>query len=401
MQWGIVKTRIFRHLTILSAFGISSAKSAHIEIDAGPHPRTESIMTVVAPGLSERGILESDDKKISGYYQKASDDTVTFIVPSLSAGQKLTLREGDYYGQIANKSSAVKENDQILLNVRNKPVVTYQTTARKSPRENLDPKFLRGGYLHPLFTPSGKTVTDDYALNHLHHHGVWTAWTKTSFDGREPDFWNMGQGKGKVDFVSLEKTWSGPVEAGLVSKLKQTDLTSGSPIDVLNETWTVRTYAAGKDFNIIDLESAQVCATDKPLLLPVYHYGSIGIRGREEWNGKDKASFVTSEKFTDRNKANSQPARWIAMNGAVEGGTAGIAILSHPDNFRAPQPIRTHPSEPFISFAPQTNEAMSIQPGETYRMKYRFITFDGEPDAAKLEALWQDYAHPVKAVWKD
>lgn len=403
MQWGIVKTRIFRHLAILSFAVILPAKS-EIEIDAGDYGRDQSVVTIAigknfSPGPLD---LHATAEKDGAAGQVSEDGTLTFLSPKLQPHQKMRLSPIIVTaGLHVDHAKSVKNGDQVAITIDDRPVFSYQTIARKSPRENLDPKFLRGGYLHPLFTPSGKIVTDDYALNHLHHHGVWTAWTKTSFDGREPDFWNMGQGKGKVDFASLEKTWSGPVEAGLVSKLKQTDLTSGSPIDVLNETWTVRTYAAGKAFNIIDLESAQVCATDKPLLLPVYHYGSIGIRGREEWNGKDKASFVTSEKITDRNKANSQPGRWIAMSGAVEGGTAGIAILSHPDNIRAPQPIRTHPSEPFISFAPQTNEAMSILPGETYRMKYRFVTFDGEPDAAKLEALWQDYAHPVKAVWKD
>lgn len=374
-----------------------------LEIDTGDFARRASIVTLHRPAASAGGtggVLQSDDGRIRLPYQSGSDGKITFVLPALGAHQKLELSmvEGENF---PNKAVAAKEDDRIQLSVRGKNVAAYQTTARTSPRENLDPKFLRGGYLHPLRTPSGKIVTDDYALNHLHHHGIWTAWTKTRFDGREPDFWNMGQGKGKVDFVSLGKSWSGPVETGLTALQKFTDLTSGPPVDVLDETWTVRTYDTGATYHIIDLDSIQTTTGDKPLDLPIYHYGGIGIRGLEGWNGKDAARFVTSANITDRNKANSQPAHWIAMSGeAAEGGTAGLAILSHPDNFRAPQPVRIHPNEPFISFAQQTNEAMSIKPGESYHSRYRFIIFDGEADAELIERLWQDYAHPVTATWK-
>lgn len=373
-------------------------QAAEIEIHTGDHPRLSPIVVTGVPGTDAEGTLTGPDGKQIPFQRRASGEIIFHPGP-IEAGKTLRYRITE--NTAAAQITATKQEDQIVLGAENKPAAIYQTVTRKNPRPDLNPLFLRGGYLHPLFSPSGKSVTDDYALNHLHHHGIWTAWTKTSFDGREPDFWNMGGGKGKVDFSSLEKTWNGPVEAGLIAKHKHTDLTGGSPVDVLDETWTVRTYAGSSDFNLIDLESSQTCATDKPLLLPVYHYGSLGIRGREEWNGKDQASFVISEKFTDRRKANGQPARWISMTGNVDGGKAGLAVLSHPENFRSPQPVRIHPDEPFISFAPQTNEAMSIQPRETYRMKYRLVVFDGEPDAKLIESLWQDYAHPAKAEWKE
>jgi hypothetical protein len=387
---------------VIMAQSILPALALQLEVDGGNHVRKASVVTIqsptnAAPGTS--GYLRSEDGKISLPCQFDSDGKLTFVAPSLEPHQKLKLSLTVDKDGIAQQAVTAKDSDSIQLNVRGKNVAAYQTTARTSPREDLDPKYLRGGYLHPLVTPSGKIVTDDYPIDHLHHHGIWTAWTKTRFDGREPDFWNMGQGKGKVDFVSLGKSWSGPVEAGLTSFHKFTDLASGSPVDVLDEAWTIRTYDTGEAYHIIDLDSIQTTTGNKPLELPIYHYGGLGIRGREEWNGKDKATFITSENLTDRNKANSQPARWISMSGAVEGGTAGFAILSHPENFRAPQPVRIHPSEPFISLAPQTKEAMSIKSGEAYHSRYRFIIFDGEADAKLIEQLWQDYAHPVTATW--
>jgi hypothetical protein len=82
------------------------------------------------------------------------------------------------------------------------------------------------------------------------------------------------------------------------------------------------------------------------------------------------------------------------MTGPVDGSEAGIAILCHPDNFRAPQPMRLHPSEPFFCFAPPQAGDMEITPGHRYTSRYRFVIHDGPPEKAALERLWNDYAHP-------
>ncbi len=126
----------------------------------------------------------------------------------------------------------------------------------------------------------------------------------------------------------------------------------------------------------------------------------LAFGGRGEWDGKDNAFFLTSEGVTNRDKANGKPAKWIYMGGAVEGGKAGLAILCSPENFRAPQPVRVHPTEPFVSFAPQISGAMAIRHGEDYRSQYRFVIMDGEADEELLDRLWNDYAEPPVATWE-
>ena len=87
------------------------------------------------------------------------------------------------------------------MRVGGKPVLRYQAD-KIPPRPDITAEFHRGGYLHPLFTPSGVLVTDDYPKDHKHHHGIWTAWTSTEYEGRKPDFWNMGGKKARKDHVS-------------------------------------------------------------------------------------------------------------------------------------------------------------------------------------------------------
>ena len=73
-------------------------------------------------------------------------------------------------------------------------------------------------------TPGGTVITDDYPHNHKHHHGIWFPWTNTIFEGRKPDFWNMGNGTGTVEFTGLNGQWSGPVYAGFSSSHQFVDL---------------------------------------------------------------------------------------------------------------------------------------------------------------------------------
>ena len=270
-------------------------------------------------------------------------------------------------------------------------------------RPDLKPIFQRGGYIHPVLSPGGKQITDDYPSNHKHHHGLWWAWTHTEFEGRKPDFWNMGDSKGTVEFVALDKTWSGNVHAGFISRHRQVDLLAPQPKTALHETWNVKLYAVGNDARhpcfVFDLEITDTCAHG-PLKLPQYRYGGIGVRGNWAWNGKDKLNFLNSEGMTDRSKGDNAETvgRWAHLGGLVDGALTGIAVLGHPANVRAPQPQRIHPSEPFLNFAPQQAGDVEITPDKPLTLRYRFVVADGAPDKAELDRLWNDYAHPPKVT---
>jgi hypothetical protein len=269
------------------------------------------------------------------------------------------------------------------------------------PNASYGPEYSRAGYLHPVLTPSGKTVTDDYAPNHKHHHGIWWAWTKTEFEGRHPDFWNLGDKKGTVQLKELTKSWAGAVESGAEASLEQIDLTAKPVKTALNEKLEVRSYAIGAGANpcyVFDLTVTDECATTSTLSLPAYRYGGLGFRGNRAWDGAAGMQVLTSEGGTARDPKNAERsgvrARWIHLSGNVEGQRVGLAILDHPSNFRAPQSLRTHGDEPFVSYAPQQLGDMAIEPGEKYMSKYRFVVSDGAPDKALIDRIWNDFAEP-------
>jgi hypothetical protein len=316
----------------------------------------------------------------------------TFILPSLPAGQQAT-----YFLErtppAASQATATSAADGVTFKIGSAVAFHYQTTGQLPP--GVAPVYLRGGYIHPVYTPSGALVTDDYPPDHRHHHGIWSAWTKCMFQGRMIDFWNMGEQTAKVDFVALDGTWDGPVYAGLRARHAFTDVSAPQPVVVLDEQWVVTAYAITGTANaapyfVFDIDSTQVTATPSPLVILDYYYGGFGIRGNAAWR---PALFLTSEGF-DRLSGDGKTGRWLHIGGAVAGKPAGYAILGHPTNFRAPQPMRLNPTDPFMSFAPAAAGQFSVDPGMTYKTRFRFVVSDGPADAALLDRIWNDYATP-------
>ena len=105
--------------------------------------------------------------------------------------------------------------------------------------------------------------------------------------------------------------------------------------------------------------------------------------------------MLTSEGH-DRKAGDATKAKWVHMDGEVDGAPAGIAVLIHPDNFRFPQPLRLNPKNPQLCVAPSQDGDWEIAPSKPYVSKYRFVIYDGPPNNELIERLWNDYAYPPK-----
>jgi len=388
--------------TMLGSVQLMASEPLRLVVEAGAHDRHQAIVPVSKPDvMPERPALADEDGNFLPI-QVGDHGKLVFILPHLPAGESAVFELVDLAAEVEPRAAAVIDDGKVDFTVSGRHVTSYFNEPSPLPRENLDPVYKRGGYLWPVLTPEGRHVTDDFPQQHAHHHSIWMAWTRTEFAGRKPDFWNMGKGEGTVEVTGLGDTWSGPVHAGLVSRHRYVDLTADEPEAALQEQWTVRVYGvedADSPYHLLELHAAQVTDGDEPLKLPKYHYGGLGVRGSAHWDGADGPDFLNSEGQTDRDEANGKPARWLFMGGDLDEGSAGIAVLSHPSNFRAPQPVRVHPNEPFICFAPQTDGGMAIEPGDIYSAHYRFVIVDGEADAELFERLWNDFAEPASARW--
>jgi hypothetical protein len=402
-------SRLLLSASLLAAFTASGAQPLKIQVEAGAHDRANTLVTFkLPPGNYHWPVLRSGPVTLPLQVDKQGQ--ATFILPQLAKGETRTF-------EVVSKTSerdggpvsvrARKDGAQYWFSAGERPVVYYQSEPSEVPAPDIPQHYRHGAHLM-AFSPAGRLVTGDYPPDHYHHRGIFFGWTKTDFEGRAPDFWNMGKDKsgkltGEVRFDALPERWSGTVHAGFISKHRWFDHTSGAAKPVLDETWRVTIYDAtkaadGRPVHVFDLETTQTCAGDSPLKLPKYYYGGLGYRGSRQWDDKKNFFVLTSEGETDRVKSNQNPCRWIALSGKVDDQLCGLAILDHPANFRSPQTVRVNPNNPQTCHSVSETGDWAIEPGKPYISRYRFVTFDGAPDKAAVESLWQDYAHPVKVT---
>jgi len=291
-----------------------------------------------------------------------------------------------------------RENEnQIVITRAGKHVLSSQKTLQVP--EGVPKKYGRSGYIHPISTPSGRVITDGYPMpHHAHQHGLFFAWRKASFEGREINFWEHGRDTVRHERV-LEIMNSGD-QAGFVVELAHV---SGDLV-ILRETWKVIVHA---DTGHIDLDSEQRCVAESPLTLEKFHYGAMAIRGSRQWfkdahtaAGKGAtmdefvalAKLLTNEGLNEKTGNHSRPT-WVSMTGPVDGATVTITMIPHASNYRYPQHVRLHPSMPYFCFIPTVEEPFQIKENETWKSRYRIIAQDGSPDPQKLNAEREVFNH--------
>ncbi|MHC4325702.1 MAG: DUF6807 family protein, partial [Planctomycetota bacterium] len=259
----------------------------------------------------------------------------------------------------------------------------------------------RGGFIHPLWSPSGSVLTDIHPDDHYHHLGIWMPWTKTKFEGKAVDFWNLKSGQGTVRFNRFLSTTEGPVYGGFQAEQDHVALkTSSGEKTVLKEVWDVRVYnigGPGSGYWLWDFVSSQRCVADSPLLLEEYRYGGFGFRGSADWKG-ETAAYLTSEGKT-RKDGHATRARWCDAAGVSDGKWKGVTFFSNPKNFRHPEAMRIWPEfekEVFFNWAPVQTGDFEMKPGRDHQFRYRMFVHEGKVDVERTEQLWNDYANPPR-----
>ena len=287
-----------------------------------------------------------------------------------------------------------KEKGGLLVSVGTRPVFFYHILESLPPADS-PAYYSRSGFIHPLYSPNGKILTDDFPLGHIHQHAIFMAWVNTTFRNEFMDFWNQHLQKGTVEHVDVLAIREGPVCAQLTVSLRYKSFKFG---EVLKEIWRITIYPYSEHF-LFDLESEQVNTTNDTLFLNQYHYGGLAFRGSREWNPDDKFHFqknwhiLTSEGIRDT-LANHTKARWVDAWGEIDGGIVGTDVLAHPSDYRYPQAIRVHPTMPYWCYAPVIDGAFWLAPGEPYRSRYRYFVHRGAPDISVIEKLNDDWVNP-------
>ena len=275
-----------------------------------------------------------------------------------------------------------------------KPVFFYHTAIAEPPADSPS-YYRRSGFIHPLYSPAGKVMTDDFPSTHAHQHGIFHSWTNTTFKKQHVDFWNQQQHTGTVQFKELISVKEGPVYAEIRTRQEYLSLQFGI---VLTEEWVIKIYPFADNF-LFDLNLVQTNITADTLFLNQYLYGGMAFRGSREWDHFNKKYFknnwniLTSEGLHD-SLANHSAVRWVTAYGNIDGVMCAATVFNHSSNFRYPQKIRVHPDMPYWVYAPMVDGAFFIAPGEKYSASYRYYISSAPPDELFLQRIHENWISP-------
>ncbi len=355
-------------------------------------------------------ITNGEESFVHSQLKPGNPDQLTWILdgetkPGSVRNYELRVEQNTQSSSLDSEVNIEDDGESLLISIDEKPVLNYRYALQDVP-EGVDEIFKRGGYIHPIWSPGGEVLSRIQPPDHYHHYGIWNPWTRTEFEGREVDFWNLGSGQGTVEAKHVIEKKQGNVYGGFKALHDHIDFTGSSgEKTALNEQWEVNVWNVGseEDVWLIDFVSTLNPATNEPLTIKEYRYQGFSLRATEKWNDEN-ATLLSSEGY-DKSDANATRARWLDVNGIseVDEGRSGILFMTNPSNYNYPEQLRIWPvgtnngeENVYINFNPAQDRDFELKAGKTYTLKYRMFVYDGTIDSAEADLYWKNYANPPR-----
>jgi hypothetical protein len=381
---------------IIEKDGISQASPVSLKVDS---------LGIGEMVDKDKMVLMNNGKQIPFQFDK-DQNTLWFVYSSNNnSSYEIVKEEAKTHGSEGVKTDKSNGNLQMLKG--SIPLLTYRY-GMTYPPEGVDSIFRKSGYLHPMLSPSGDTLSRIQPPDHYHHYGIWGPWTHTQIEGERVDFWNLVERQGTVLFKDFNDTYSGAVYGGFNARQEHINLKASEDKRIaLNEDLDVKVWDLGRpDRYMVDYTSNFSSPLENGILFEAYRYGGgLGMRFTERWH-KDNCSVLTSE-GNDRLTADGTNARWCMVTGESSDGkgTNGVLFLSYPENRSHPEPMRIWPidgnggrGDMFFEFCPIRHEEWKIEPNKDYQLKYRMVVFDGKLTADEAESYWKSFAGMPKVI---
>ncbi|GAB3020849.1 hypothetical protein GCM10027284_45310 [Cyclobacterium sediminis] len=271
------------------------------------------------------------------------------------------------------------------------------------PPEGVAPAYARSGFVHPMRTPEGLSLTRIQPSDHYHHYGLWNPWTRVGYKNDTIDFWNLNDKQGTVRFANFVNKTSGPVYADYKVLHEHVVLKDREVPEVaFTEVQGVRIFAEKEDdsYYLADISIVLNTNPEDSVVLQEYRYGSLGWRATELWN-RYNSEVITSEGL-DRKSADGSLARWCIVQGELGEDYGAVVMMSYPANFNHPEPLRIWPEDiydrgdMYANFAPTKNKDWVLDSGKAYQLNYRFLVSSKKIGPEEAEEAWKHFAQSPK-----
>lgn len=248
-----------------------------------------------------------------------------------------------------------------------KPVYVYnygETQGQDAPADRA-----RCCYLHPVYTPDGVVVTDDFPKDHYHHRGVFWTWPIVAADGETYDAWLIKgvrqkfrrwiarEAGDKSARLAVENGWFTEKREILRESVEITATPSSGPRRELE--FNLRFEALGTP---VELRGEP---TENK------GYGGFCVRFAPR-----QQTTITTDKGREAKDTNMAPHPWAQLSGVFEGGPAGLRIDIDPSTPGYPDGwcLRHYG---FLGVNFPGLEKYTLEPGKPLGMKFKVTVFSG------------------------
>ena len=270
----------------------------------------------------------------------------------------------------------------------------------------------RQPFFHPVHTyGAAEPLTCFAPFDHPWHRGLWWAWKFIN----EVVFWEdrPGYGKGEGESVVVDHRVSEAPGGGIAIRQALEMRPVASAEVYLRETRLLLARAevgAVPGAWAIDWDLTTTAVTRSLLSTTPYPEhawgGYMGLSFRPNRTMGWGEEICTSQRGSGQPACHGAPAAWASYSGYLDGNSrgdpanparAGVAILDHAGNPRHPTHVYCWSTGSqnrdfgFLAASLLMREPLVLEAGESLRLRYRTLFFDGSVDAEHLDRAWHDY----------
>jgi hypothetical protein len=269
----------------------------------------------------------------------------------------------------ANKTTS----GALQLSEGGKPVYVYNfgpVLAAGFPEE-----MRRSCYLHPVYSPAGVKLTDDFNQDHPHHRGISWMWPEVTVDGRKGDVWMVKQFKQRFVAWKARETKSDSARLSVANGWFDGDK------KFVDEEVEIVAHRAENGRRKLDF-ALSFTALDGPVEIIGTSEGKKGFGGfcfrMAPRDGGAAQTIIRTEKGLAAKDAVLAPHAWAEITGRFDGREAGARLEDDPGNPNYPHNgwLLRH-GFGFMNVSYPGLKPLVLEPGKPLALKYHVILFDG------------------------
>ena len=285
----------------------------------------------------------------------------------------------------AQQFTSIKSADGIELQERGKRVLFYQVKPKA-----VDGQYARAGYIHPLYSLKGNSLTDDMPKDHPYHRGIFWAWHQFLLDDSSiGDGWVSQNISYYPEKVKVEKNKK---SATIQSRMVWKSNVQNKTINIIRENTSIKVYPSTEHYRIVDFDIRLLALVDNLKIggsNDEKGYGGFCLRLKLPTD----ISFESQGKSVTPKETAVIAGPWMDFTGSIEGPgqKSGVIVFANLSGANEqPWILRSVTSMQNVPYPGRTPVPLTK---DGLRLKYRIIVHDAELSIAAIEKLYQEYIH--------